>query len=231
MTDDIDPQEDRALDAEYALGLLSPAEEKAFEELLAMDPALRAEYARCVEGFVGLTDNIGVVVPPAALLDRINTTLFGPIEKKKSLFARFGFVGGAFAGLAVAIVLLFAFNQTNFLRNDLPNLVAEVASEDASFVVLASFDPNAQTLLMNQTSGGPRLERVREIWLIANDNPPVSLGIWANNTASITLNVTDELANQMNGSLLAISDEPKGGSQTGAPTGDVLAVGQVALAI
>ena len=109
--------------------------------------------------------------------------------------------------------------------------MAEVASKDISFVVLVSFNPNTQTLLMNQTSGSPRLERVREIWLIANDNPPVSLGIWANNTASITLNVTDELANQMNGSLLAISDEPKGGSQTGAPTGDVLAVGQVALAI
>ena len=144
---------------------------------------------------------------------------------------RFGFVGCAFVGLAVAIVILFAFNQTNFSRNDLPNLVAEVASEDTSFVVMASFDPNAQTLLMNQTSGGPRLERVREIWLIVNDNPPVLPGIWTNNTASITLNMPEELASQMNANVLAMSDEPKGGSHTGAPTGDVLAVGQVALAI
>ena len=104
MTDDKDTQDKMALAAEYGPELLTPSEEKSFENLLAVDPALRDHYAKWVEDFVGLTDDIDDMVPPTPLLGRINTTLFGPFEKKKSPFARFGFVGSAFAGLAVAIL-------------------------------------------------------------------------------------------------------------------------------
>jgi len=39
--------------------------------------------------------------------------------------------------------------------------------------------------------------------------------------------VPDDLRRRVAGAVLAISDEPEGGSPTGAPTGDVLAVGPV----
>ena len=82
MTDDIDTQDEVALAAGYALGLLTPAEEKAFENLLAVDPALRDQYAKWVEDFIGLMDDIDHVAPPTPLLGHVNTTYFGPIEKK-----------------------------------------------------------------------------------------------------------------------------------------------------
>ena len=41
MTDDMDTQDEMALTAEYALGLLTLADAKEFEDLLAVDPTLR----------------------------------------------------------------------------------------------------------------------------------------------------------------------------------------------
>lgn len=44
----------------------------------------------------------------------------------------------------------------------------------------------------------------------------------------ITLTLPDALrVSPQSGLVLALSDEPPGGSPTGAPTGDVLAVGEV----
>ncbi|MCO4846522.1 MAG: anti-sigma factor [Yoonia sp.] len=231
MTDDMEAHDEMALAAEYALGLLAPAEEKAIEDVLAVDPELRDHYAMWVENFASLTDDVAPVSPPAALEERIKEALFGPPDKKQSLFARLGSFGPVLAGVAAAAVVLFALSQTNFLQDDGPSFVAEVVSEDASFVVLARFDPGAGMLLMNRTAGGPRTGRALEVWLIADDKPPVSLGVWPMGAPETTMNVPATLIDQMDGGVLAISDEPLGGSQTGAPSGDVLAVGQVTLVL
>mgnify|MGYP006072636979 FL=1 len=91
MTDDINTEDEMVLAAEYALGLLSPAEESAIEDLLAVDPELRDHYAEWIESFANLTDDVAPVAPPAGLKERVNEALFGPPETKKSLFSRLGF--------------------------------------------------------------------------------------------------------------------------------------------
>ena len=90
MTDDINTEDEMVLAAEYALGLLSPAEESAIEDLLAVDPELRDHYAEWIESFANLTDDVAPVAPPAGLKERVNEALFGPPETKQSLFSRFG---------------------------------------------------------------------------------------------------------------------------------------------
>jgi len=138
MTDDIDNTEELTLAAEYALGLLTPAETSAFEDVLAIDPNLRDQYAMWAESFVSLTDDVAPVV-----------------------------------------VVLIGLNQTGFLQDEAgPVYVAQIAAEDQSLVVQASFDANANTLELIRTAGGPRAGRALEMWLIAGDNPPVSLGVW-----------------------------------------------------
>jgi len=231
MTDDIDQNEEMTLAAEYALGLLSPAEAEAFEAVLAVDPDLRDHYAAWAESFVSLTDDVAPVPPPAALEARIQAAIFGAPVAKKGLFARLGFMGPALAGVAAAIVVLVALNQTGYLRDDSPLLTAELTAADESLVVLASFDPDAQTLVLNRTVGAPREGRALEMWLVAGDAAPVSLGVWPEGQNPATLTVPADLGALMDGAILAVSDEPVGGSTTGAPTGDVLATGAVQISV
>jgi anti-sigma-K factor RskA len=65
--------------------------------------------------------------------------------------------------------------------------------------------------------------------LIADGSQPVSLGVWPKGEPETTMIVPTTLIEQMGSGVLAISDEPQSGSQTGAPTGDVFAEGQVTL--
>lgn len=236
MTDDIDAHDETVLTAEYALGLLTAAEEKAFEDLLAVDPDLRDQYALWAENFTSLTDDLAPVAPPAAIERRIKEALFGQdipaVEPKPSWAARLGLLGPVLAGIAGAVVVLFALDQIGFLRDDVdPSFVAQVVSADASFVVVAEFNPDALTLDMDRQAGGPRPDRVLEVWLIAGEDAPVSLGIWPKGQVQATLEIPQAIAAQMDGGMLAISDEPQGGSPTGTPSGDVLGIGQIMMVL
>jgi anti-sigma-K factor RskA len=231
MTDNIDTQDELALAAEYALGLLSVQESDAFEALMAVDPDLRDRYAVWVESFASLTDDIAPVAPPAVLQRRIEQAIFGVPAQKQSLFGRLGLLGPVFVGLAAAVVVLVGLNQSGILRDTGPTYVAELAAEDSSFIVFASFDPTARILDMQRTIGVAREGRGLEVWLIAGDNPPMSLGVWPIGQAQASLTVAEAHATQMAGGVLAITDEPLGGSPDGVPTGDVLAAGPVAIAL
>mgnify|MGYP000881567588 CR=1 FL=1 len=79
---------------------------------------------------------------------------------------------------------------------------------------------------LNRLEGAPATGRSLELWLIAGNEAPVSLGVLPQDAASrITLPAA--LRGKLVGSVLAISDEPEGGSPTGAPTGAVLATGEL----
>ena len=55
---------------------------------------------------------------------------------------------------------------------------------------------------------------------------PDSLGVLPQDAAS-RITLPEALRGKLVGSVLAISDEPEGGSPTGAPTGAVLATGEL----
>lgn len=156
--------------------------------------------------------------------------LFGPPEKKMGLIARVGLLGPVIGGVIGAVVVLAVLDRIGFMQDPAQTYVAELTDDLDTFVVQARFDPASNQLDLTRTSGGPREGRALEIWLIAGDNAPVSLGVWPKGQANAVLDIPADLALQMAGGVLAVSDEPEGGSPTGAPTGDVLAVGQVQLA-
>ena len=156
--------------------------------------------------------------------------LFGPPEKKMGLIARVGLLGPVIGGVIGAVVVLAVLDRIGFMQDPAQTYVAELTDDLDTFVVQARFDPASNQLDLTRTAGGPREGRALEIWLIAGDNAPVSLGVWPKGQANAVLDIPADLALQMAGGVLAVSDEPEGGSPTGAPTGDVLAVGQVQLA-
>ena len=226
MTDDQTEGEGMERAAEYALGLLDPADARAFEAQMVSDPAARDAYAFWANSFASLTDDIPSVAPPADVGSRIQATLFGAQRKPRTLLERLGKRPLAFAMTIMALTVLWVTLQPTPEQTVVPDYRAEIAAEDSSLIVLASFDVETRQLSVNRTAGAARPGRVLQLWLIAGDSAPVSLGVLPEQ-GGVTLPVDAVLVTAMATGVLAISDEPPGGSPTGLPTGDVLAVGPV----
>ncbi len=226
MSDGMPEREaDKALAGEYALGLLPPDEAAAFERRMASDPDLRALYADWAEDLAALTDAIDPVRPPARVWKATQASLFPKRRKGRGWL---GVLCGALTASALALGLLVAVDFTQGpQRPAAPDYVAELAAEDRSLVVTAAYDAATGSLYVEREQGRAAEGRALELWLIAGDAAPVSLGLLPDEDRAGIVNVAPELRPRLAGASLAISDEPAGGSPTGAPTGDVLAVAQV----
>ena len=228
------PEDDRALAGEYVLGLLEPAQAQAFEARMSRDPALRALVAEWAEGLVPLADG-GEVPPPGTTWLNIEQTLFGNEAKSVPFWRKLG-IGQAVFGAIAAAGLAFVVVNSGLLQSGAPlsttapamraDLGAQIAAQDASLVVAALYDSSSGEMRLNRVAGEMPSARAREIWVIAAEAAPRSLGLLETSGVTV-IRVPEELRAQMAGAVLAISDEPLGGSPTGAPTGAVLATGPV----
>ena len=222
-----DHEADKALAGEYALGLLSPDEAAAFEARLATDAQLRAAYADWAEDLAMLTDRIEPVAPPPDTFRKIETRLFGaPRRGVEAVWLRWAMGMALAAGVALAVILGTGLLDRGPMPPANPSYQAELAAEDRSLVVAAAYDAGQGRLFVERQQGGPRAGRALELWVIAGEQAPVSLGVLPD-AARADLEVPPVLRGRLDGAVLAISDEPPGGSPTGAPTGDVLAAGPI----
>ncbi|RPE66439.1 anti-sigma-K factor RskA [Pacificibacter maritimus] len=227
MTQDRDHSEnDIALAGEYALHLLDAESRLAFETRLAQDTALQQLVREWDEDFVSFSEGFAPVTPPARMKSQIDARLFGP---EKSGFSLQGLFGRRFAYLAFASLAALAIiaGPVVFNTATAPEYVAEIAGEDRSLVVAAAYDQETAELSINRTAGAAIAGRSLELWLIAEGaTAPVSLGVLSDAQLA-TVIIPEDLRDLMLGGTLAISDEPIGGSPTGAPTGAVLAAGEI----
>ncbi|UYV38954.1 anti-sigma factor [Rhodobacteraceae bacterium D3-12] len=214
-----DREEDRQLAAEYALGLLDSAEARVFEARLAAEPDLREDYALWAESFAALTDSIPDQTPPRDALAKIEAVLFAPEPKPRWSLSRWLGLGvTAAAGLMMLVLWLGPMGPA-----PRPDMVALLAADSGDLKVSAGYVSDEKTLYLDRSVGRPASGRSFELWLIEGDNPPVSLGVLPDVDRALIV-VPEALSARMAGGTLAISDEPEGGSPTGAPTGAVLAV-------
>lgn len=213
--------------AEYVLSLLSADEAKAFEARLTQSPDLRDEVAYWREELAGITETIAPVTPPPEIFPEIMKRLFSEPNRRRFSLGLPRLVEIALGAVAAAF---FAFGVIFLTQANLtgPNTVfeTEIAAADRSLVVQAFFNSDTGVLRCEREDGAAREGRVHQLWLIAGDNPPVSLGVFPGDGV-VEWVVQDSLRAQMVGGTLAISDEPPGGSPTGAPTGAVLATGTI----
>ncbi|MEM1100428.1 MAG: anti-sigma factor [Pseudomonadota bacterium] len=149
-----------------------------------------------------------------------------------------GFAAGAAVAVAGFVVVNVMTGPTERAVPDAPVLaeapvapaspavsfVAEIAAEDDSLRILAAYSPVTGQVQLTRTAGAAREGRALELWAIAGEAAPVSLGVLPTDTLA-TVDLPEALR-EVEGLILAVSDEPPGGSTTGAPTGDVLALGQ-----
>jgi anti-sigma-K factor RskA len=218
--------DDRVLAAEYALGLLTDEERTLFEERLNTDVALRAEVVAWDEHFAAvILDDVEEVPPSPQLAKRLQTILFKP--EKQSFWQQIWPYG--LGGLAAALVLWLSISTGILVPEDSrlqPDLVAELSptSDGEGLVIRATVDTTLAAVEVVRAAGTPPDGRVFELWLIAGDAAPVSLGLLEDGNSTL-IDLPQDLLAVLPGALLAISDEPPGGSPTGAPTGAVRAAG------
>ena len=220
MSETPDHSDDRALAGEYVLGLMEPAAARDFAARLEHEPELAGLVRDWQEELAVLADEVTPVVPREQVKHKLDERLFGAEQKARPVWS----LRRAVAGFALAAALVIGILVVQ--PDAQPDFRAEVTSEDASFVLVAAYFEEAGYLQLEQRAGRAREGRSLELWLIEGENPPVSLGVIAQTEQSI-LTLPEDRRGRLASAVLAGSDEPEGGSPTGAPTGDVLATGLV----
>lgn len=221
MTEPEDTYGDEALAAEYVLHLLDADDRRAFETRLKDDQVLRVQVTQWEAHFAGMAEAVDAVQPPARIKSAVMETIAEARgQARSSLWRPWAMLLGglAIAGLAAVLLMNTVFTPELDLT---PAFRADLSSGDQSIVLVASVIPATHEIVVEPVTGAPPSGRVFELWLIAEGaTTPISLGVLETGDTT-RIRVPDEIAPSVRTGTIAISDEPPGGSPTGAPTGPV----------
>ncbi len=206
-----DRSNDPALAGEYAMGLLEGAEKRVFEDRLTREPELRALYAAWVDDLTVL-DPDGVQ-PPGALKDALDLHLFGPPETLWQKIRGYVVLGTAVAAMAMAGIFFWPASADYSAT-----LMAQGLAMDAQ--VFADDRILQVSLDVSEAPDG----KDYELWIIAANAAPVSLGVVADGSVKIPANIP------LAGAVLAVTVEQLGGSPNGAPTTNPIVVAPLSAA-
>lgn len=224
--------------AELAFGLLDGDERAAALRRLLADRDFAAEVERWREHIAQLFDLWPEAAAPPELFGRIERSL-DPRADPVVIPVQRGWFWPSAAGLAsvAAAALLFVLvNRPGPMPlTPRPAPVAQAAAPATMLVAaIAPTDKRAPvTAIYDPASGGMRLtaasladaSRSQQLWVIAGDGVPHSLGLLRDGAATVLPVAPDNRARLAAGATLAVSLEPVGGSPTGLPTGPVVATG------
>lgn len=200
--------------AEYVMRLLPGDEARAFEERMARDPDARRETRAWAERLSPLSAG-GHVRPAPRVRRRLLARLF-PGTARTGLWDRADLWRGiAVMSMAAAALALWSARPATVSLAEL-----EAASADLHLVVLRRGSGDGLTLL--SLGRGPGAGRAHELWALRDDRPPVSLGLLTPERRR-RLDLPAAIGLSQGQLALAVSEEPEGGSPTGAPTGPVIA--------
>lgn len=215
------------LAGEYALGLLAGDERIAFEAELAENPELRGEVARWQEHFAALGMQVEEVTPPASVFGHLKRELWG--ENRLPWHRRIRIWEYAIGGVAAALVAFAVYNVGGFTTQSPDVLSAQIQGSEGDLQVALALSDGTDVLRVEYSGAAPAEGRSYELWAIADGAAPVSLGVLPlERVAALKLSDAQSALVRV-GATLALSDEPAGGSPTGAPTGAVLGAGPVQL--
>lgn len=227
--DDKQREEREAMAAELALGVLDGEERRNAERLAASDPAFAALVDAWRERLLPLADSYAPVAPASSVRQAVEARLFG----SKASAGRGGWWNSLALWRPLAIAALIAAVGLAGLEFyprapvTTPPLVAALVAEGGPVRYLAYFDKGQGRLALTRLDQPPQQGRDHELWLVAGGNAPVSLGVLGRLEA-VSIALRPEQSSQIaSGAVLAVSDEPLGGSPTGVATGPIIAAGPV----
>jgi anti-sigma-K factor RskA len=214
MTDaPLTPREaEDALAAEYVLGVLDAAERAEVAARIKREPAFAARIADWEDKLSGLNDGFAEA-PAPNLLPKIEARLF-PKPARSGRFGVLGWLSGALVASALSLATV------SVLAPPRPTPVATLATADNRLAYQVTHFGGS--LQVTRVAGVPAVPgQVHELWVIAPDANPVSLGLLEDRPLVVSYPVPPA------GFVLAVSIEPVGGSPTGPPTGPVILTAQI----
>ena len=224
---------ERTLAASWALGLAEGAELERGARLYREDADFRAEADRWTARLAPLLDEVGAVEPPDALWSGIESGLApaagandnAPLLERQLRMWRG--VTAMMTALAAAFAMLLLFRPAERVVVPGPPaaiasapLVAMVGEDQDEMMVVANWDPARRRLVLAAAGDMPAdTGKSHELWVIPRDGTPRSLGTMPAGRM-MRMDLAEQSARLLRqGSTIAISLEPPGGSPTGSPTG------------
>ena len=220
--------EDDILAAEFAIGLLDPAEAVTVQDRARTDATLSLRIAWWRDQLSPLADR-GAAEPPQHIWRGIERRLAAN-DNAPRLVNRWR--NAAVAAMSVAAALIVYIGVAPTPR---PTVVTRTVVAPAPMVAMLTGQGGTQIALVVDDQGHLRTtptsldagRRYPELWVIPADGKPRSLGVF-DATGRSAHSVAPALQKMMaEGMTFAVSLEPKGGSPTGAPTGPVVATGKL----
>lgn len=216
--------------AEYVLGLLAPVQARAVETLAAQDAAVAASIVAWQNRLSPLADTVEPVTPPPELWQRLSLAAGLPrgiirrSVRRPSLPERIWRSVALWRTITAAAVALAAGLAFVVLRPKptLPEPLLAALSPQGSpgAVFLVRIGPQGQATIIAVGRPNVPADRTLQLWALNEGaTAPVSLGLLPGG-GRIRLQVPVSA-----GTRLLVSQEPTGGSPTGAPTGPVLYAG------
>ncbi|WP_162789189.1 MULTISPECIES: anti-sigma factor [Sphingomonas] len=228
--------------AELALGLLDGVELDAARRRAATDPRFAAEVAGWSRRLAPLLDEVGDTPPPSSLWAHISGALGGrapaavndnavDVHRRLAFWQRWS-AGATAVAAALGLFLLVEPRPTpppppapTQPTAEAP-MVAAMASKDSDAKLVATWEPTARSLTVAAAGDMPNDgAHSHELWFIVSGAKPKSLGVMPLNGRMHAQLAAEIAAALRQGTVLAISVEPTGGSPTGQPTGPVIASG------
>jgi len=232
------PEDDgRVLAAEYVLGVLEATERRAAAQRIEYDADFARDVAFWEEKLGGLADEVRPVIPPEAMWSRIEAAISEPVAAPQSAglwnslpFWRIFAIGSA--AVAAACIAALVFIGTGGLRDERAPLLANMRQTTGGQPGFVAAIGAGGTLVIVPASLLTADQKSMELWLIpaaptGTTATPRSLGLIAPNQP-VRITVPPQLVPFVTrDAKLAVSLEEPGGSRTGAPSDDIIAVGDL----
>lgn len=224
---------DDAVAAEYVLGALGADERAAVARRIAADAAFAQLVDRWEVTLAPMADSYAPVEAPAGVKQALDRRLFAtasaPAAERAGLWSSLAFwrwlTVAAFAALALYAAVPLLAPPPPVAPPE--RLVASLAPQQSDVHYFVVYDAAAKDIGLSHVTGERAADRDFELWVIEGDQPPKSVGVIPTGSTA-HLAVTQDLEEKIaSGAVFAISVEPKGGSPTGAPTGPVVAAGDL----
>lgn len=219
------------LAAEYVLGTLKGGARRRFEQWLGIDAALAQTVTRWQGRLHPMAEFALAIQPPPSAWAGIERSLDLAALRampRVSIWIRvrdsLGFWRGLGLGASALTMLLVAVLATRAPMVAAPSVsyVAALSAENGQAAIVVTGDAVRRTLtvkLIGESAIGA--DKVLQLWAVPKQGAPRSLGLLAANGA-VTLSFPRDVT-PLSTPLLAVSLEPKGGSQNpNGPTGPIL---------
>ena len=211
-----EPENLDLLAAEYALGTLRGPARRSFERRRRREPFVDRRVTAWEERFALLALRLKPVAPSADVWPALQRRIGGSHGALRALVA------------AIALVAVIGFGWVVWQELRPPQAMAEFAAASGETLWHVELAARGDRLEV-ATIGQPAVPdaRARELWALPEGGAPVSLGLMpASGEVRLALDSRQRAALKAAANI-AVSDEPAGGSPTGAPTGDVLYIAAI----